>query len=165
MGDVIDKELTAITIEEANLPVIDLGGLRSAKPEDKAAVTKALGDAARTSGFFYITNHGVPQDLIDGVFAASKEFHEKPRSYKMRYWSGFTTHHRGYVPLEENGSKFPKQINFNEAWDMSFEAPEDHPDYLAKWRMTGPNIWPDLPGWRDAVSGYYDLNLELTPRI
>jgi len=156
MGDVIDKELTALKIEEANLPVIDLGGLRSDKPEDKAAVAKALGDAARTSGFFYITNHGVPQDLIDGVFAASKEFHEKPRSYKMRYWSGFTTHHRGYVPLEENGANFPKQINFNEAWDMSYEAPADHPDYIAKWRMTGPNIWPDLPGWREAVSGYYD---------
>ncbi len=161
MGDVMDQELKAITLEEATLPVIDLGGLRTGNADSKTAVAKALGDAARTSGFFYITNHGVDQALIDGVMAASKEFHEKPRSYKMKYWSGFTTHHRGYVPLEENGDKFPQVINFNEAWDMSFEAPDDHPDYLAKWRMTGPNIWPDLPGWKESVSTYYDAIFNL----
>lgn len=152
----IDDDMKALTIDEANLPVIDLSGLMTGKAEDKQAVAQALGDAARTSGFFYITNHGIPQEMIDAVFAASKEFHEKPRSFKMKYWSGFTTNHRGYVPLEENGSSFPKQINFNEAWDMSYEAPADHPDYLANWRMTGPNVWPDIDGWKDTVSSYYD---------
>lgn len=158
-------EMHAITIEEANLPVIDLSGLATGDPADKAAVAQALGDAARTSGFFYITNHGVSADLIADMFAASKTFHEKPRSYKMKYWSGFTTHHRGYVPLEENGADFPKRINFNEAWDMSYEAPADHPDYLADWRMTGPNIWPDIPGWKDTVSTYYDAIFALGLRL
>lgn len=158
-------ELTAQTIEEANLPVIDLSGLFTDDPADKAQVAKALGDAARTSGFFYITGHGVPQQLIDDVFAASKAFHEMPRRFKMKYWCGFTTHHRGYVPLEENGRNFPKSINFNEAWDMSFEAPADHPDYLAQWRMTGPNIWPDIPGWKDTVSTYYDQIFNLGLRL
>ena len=120
-----------------------------------------LGHAARTSGFFYITGHGIPQSLIDAMFAASREFHEKPRSWKMRYWCGFTTHHRGYVPFEENGADFPRKINFNETWDMSFEAPEDHPDYLAGYRMTGPNVWPDIPGWRETVSTYYDTVFDL----
>ncbi len=155
------EQLRAIKIEEASLPVIDISGLRSGDPADKARVARALGDAARTSGFFYITDHGVAQSLIDGVMAASKAFHEKPRSFKMKYWSGFSTHHRGYVPFEENGGDFPKEINFNEAWDMSYEAPADHPDYLAKWRMTGPNIWPDIDGWKDAVSGYYDAIFDL----
>ncbi|MEO0402395.1 MAG: 2-oxoglutarate and iron-dependent oxygenase domain-containing protein [Pseudomonadota bacterium] len=156
MSDREDAQIKALTIEEASLPVIDLGGLRTGDNGAKARVAAALGEAARTSGFFYITNHGVDADLIADMFAASKTFHEKPRSFKMKYWSGFTTHHRGYVPLEENGSSFPKRINFNEAWDMSFEAPADHPDYLADWRMTGPNIWPDIPGWKDTVSTYYD---------
>ncbi|MEM9552343.1 MAG: 2-oxoglutarate and iron-dependent oxygenase domain-containing protein [Pseudomonadota bacterium] len=165
MSDIIDPELTAIAIEEASLPVIDLSGLMTGDPKDKAVVAKALGDAARTSGFFYITGHGVPQTLMDEVFAASKAFHEQTRSYKMKYWSGFTTHHRGYVPLEENGSSFPKQINFNEAWDMSYEAPADHPDFLAGWRMTGPNVWPDIPGWKDTVSTYYDTIFALGLRL
>ena len=42
-----------------------------------------------------------------------------PRGYKMRYWSGFTTNHRGYVPYEENGTEFPKVINFNEGDDAA----------------------------------------------
>ena len=147
---------TAATLDEATLPVIDLTPLREGGAEGRRAVAAALGHAARTSGFFYITGHGIPQPLIDAMFAASKAFHEQPRSWKMRYWCGFTTHHRGYVPFEENGARFPSVINFNETWDLSFEAPADHPDYLAGYRMTGPNVWPDIPGWKETVSGYYD---------
>ncbi|MCV3271880.1 isopenicillin N synthase family dioxygenase [Roseobacter sinensis] len=161
----ISDDQRALTIDDANLPVVDLGGLFADDAAEKAKVAAALGDAARTSGFFYITNHGIPQAQIDALFAASKEFHEKPRRFKMKYWSGFTTHHRGYVPYEENGADFPKSINFNEAWDMSYEAPEDHPDYLAGWRMTGPNIWPDIQGWRETVSGYYDAAFNLGLRL
>lgn len=161
----ISQDQKALTIEDAALPVIDLAPLIDGGEEGRAQVAAALGDAARTSGFFYITGHGIPEDQMEAMFAASKAFHEKPRSFKMRYWSGFTTHHRGYVPFEENGSDFPKVINFNEAWDMSYEAPEDHPDYLAEWRMTGPNIWPDIPGWRETVSGYYDAVFNLGLRL
>lgn len=152
----------ALLLEEATLPVIDLEGLFSG---DKDSVAQALGEAARTSGFFYITGHRIPQSLIDAVFAASEQFHRMPRSYKMKYWCGFTTHHRGYVPFEEVGSDFPEKINYHEAWDMSYEAPDDHPDYLAGWRMTGPNIWPDLPGWQDTVSSYYNAVFELGLKI
>lgn len=151
----IPADQRALTLDDAQLPVVDLGPLQDGTPEGRAKVAAALGEAARTSGFFYITNHGVPQDLVDGIMAASKQFHRMPRRWKMRWWSGFTTHHRGYVPFEENGSNFPKVINFNEAWDMSYEAPADHPDHLAGWRMTGPNVWPDLPGWKETVSTYY----------
>lgn len=161
----ISADQTALTLDDATLPVIDLSGLFTGSPEDKAAVASALGEAARTSGFFYITGHGVPQSQMDAMFAASRAFHEKPRSFKMKYWSGFTTNHRGYVPFEENGTYFPKVINFNEAWDMSFEAPADHPDYLAQWRMTGPNVWPDIPGWKDTVSTYYDTVFNLGLRL
>jgi isopenicillin N synthase-like dioxygenase len=146
----------ALSAENVELPVIDLSGLHTGSTEDLAEVAKTLGEAARTSGFFYIKNHGIEQELIDAVLAASREFHTQPRIYKMKYWSGFTTNHRGYVPFEENGRNFPKRINFNEAWDFSYEAPADHPDYLAGWRMTGPNVWPDLPGWKETVSTYYN---------
>ena len=161
----ISDDQEALTVEDATLPVVDLSGLFTGDAADKAKVAAELGNAARTSGFFYITGHGIPQDLIDAVFAASKEFHEKPRKFKMKYWSGFTTHHSGYVPFEENGADFPKSINFNEAWDMSYEASADHPDHLAGWRMTGPNVWPDIPGWKDTISSYYDQAFGLGLRL
>ena len=46
----------ALSAENVELPVIDLSGLHTGSQEDMAAVAKALGDAARTSGFFYIRN-------------------------------------------------------------------------------------------------------------
>ena len=165
MADDESRTQTALSIDAAALPVIDLSGLFTGLAADKARVAAALGAAARSSGFFYIRNHGVPADLIDAIFAASKAFHEQPRSVKMKHWCGFTTHHRGYVPFEENGAGFPRKINFNEAWDMSFEAPADHPDHLAGWRMTGPNVWPDLPGWKDTVSAYYEAVFNLGLRM
>ena len=165
MNRIVDKDQTALALDHATLPVIDLSGLSTGREEDRAAVAASLGGAARGSGFFYITGHGVPQGLIDAMFAASREFHGRPRGFKMRWWSGFTTHHRGYVPFEENGAEFPRKINFNEAWDMSFEAPADHPDHLAQWRMTGPNVWPDIEGWRETVSAYYDAVFALGLRL
>ncbi|MDJ1009261.1 MAG: 2-oxoglutarate and iron-dependent oxygenase domain-containing protein [Paracoccaceae bacterium] len=161
----ISNDQKALTVDDATLPVVDLAGLFAGGDEAKASVAAALGEAARTSGFFYTTGHGVAPELMEAMFAASREFHEKPRSFKMKYWSGFTTNHRGYVPFEENGSDFPKVINFNEAWDMSYEAPADHPDYLAEWRMTGPNVWPDIPGWKETVSTYYDAVFNLGLRL
>lgn len=155
-GCVVDGTDDQFALSSAQLPVIDISALDGQCEASLREVGRQLGEAARTSGFFYIKGHGVPQDLIDDLFAASKVFHEKPRQYKMQYWSGFTTNHRGYVPFEENGFDFPVRINFNEAYDLSWEAPADHPDYLAKWRMTGPNVWPDIPGWKDVVSRYYD---------
>ncbi|MEM9431068.1 MAG: 2-oxoglutarate and iron-dependent oxygenase domain-containing protein [Pseudomonadota bacterium] len=165
MSTTVSDDQRALTLDDAALPVIDLSGLFPGEAADKREVATALGQAARTSGFFYITGHGIPQAQIDAIFAASRAFHGKPRSFKMKWWSGFTTNHRGYVPFEENGSDFPKTINFYEAWDMSHEAPADHPDYLAGWRMTGPNVWPDIPGWRETVSGYYQAVFDLGLRL
>ncbi len=167
MAEVFDATVDqrARVVDAASLPIIDIGALQDGDPAAIRDTAAQLGAAARGSGFFYIVNHGVSPELIAGMFAASKAFHGMPRRYKMRYWSGFTTHHRGYVPFEENGSNFPKRINMNEAWDMSFEAPEDHPDHLAQWRMTGPNVWPDLPGWRETVAAYYDAVFALGLRL
>jgi len=145
----------ALTLDETRLPVIDLSALRENDVQERKRIARQIGHAARNSGFFYVKGHGVSEDQISAVFEASRQFHTQSRSYKMQYWSGFTTNHRGYVPFEENGHDFPKTINFYEAFDLSYEAPEDHPDYLAKWRMTGPNVWPDLPDWQKTVEDYY----------
>ncbi|MGF1553117.1 MAG: isopenicillin N synthase family dioxygenase [Paracoccaceae bacterium] len=161
------EPLRALTVDDATLPVIDLSALHEPGAGEGAVaeVARRLGEAARTSGFFYVTGHGVDRSLIEGVLAASRRFHALPRAEKMKVWCGFTTHHRGYVPFEENGRDFPKRINMNEAFDLSFEAAADHPDHRAGWRMTGPNVWPDLPGFREAVSAYYDAVFALGRRM
>jgi len=81
----ISNDQKAVSPDPATLPVIDISGLFSGTETDRKSVSQALGQAARGSGFFYITGHGIPQTQIDAMFAASKEFHEKPRNFKMKY--------------------------------------------------------------------------------
>src|SRR5215204_4912615 len=60
---------TAKTVDAESIPVIDIGELHSGAPAGLKAVADDLARAASTVGFFYIKNHGVPQSLIDDVFA------------------------------------------------------------------------------------------------
>jgi len=42
-----------------------------------------------------------------------------------------------------------------EAFDLGLDLPVDDPDYLAGNLLLGPNVWPDLPGFKETVSAYY----------
>lgn len=43
-----------------------------------------------------------------------------------------------------------------EAFDLGLDLPADDPDYLAGNRLLGPNVWPDVPGFQETVSQYYN---------
>ena len=47
------------------IPVIDLGA---------AGASAEIGRACEATGFFYVTGHGVPDTVVDGVFAAARWF-------------------------------------------------------------------------------------------
>jgi len=53
------------------LDVIDLGGLRDKGPVAVGRIAKKIGRACRDIGFFYVRNHGIPQELMDGVLRTS----------------------------------------------------------------------------------------------
>ena len=73
------KSLAVKDIEEATraIPVIDFSpAFRSpADPEGLEAVAREVRHAGETVGFFYLAGHGVPAAVVDGAFAASREFH------------------------------------------------------------------------------------------
>ena len=81
------QELKALSVDDATLPVINLAGLFSGDDADKTQVAQALGAAARTSGFFYITGHMIPQSVMDAAFAASSEVTGKPFRAGLRGWA------------------------------------------------------------------------------
>lgn len=142
------------------LPIVDVSDLRSADPEARRRAAEALGRAAKDVGFFYITGHGVGRDLRAGLLDAAKDFFSRPEEEKMRHYIGLSDNHRGYVPEGEevlaSGSKDKK-----EGFDLSLDLPEDDPVVQAGTPMTGPNVWPDLPGFREKVSAYYDEAMRL----
>src|SRR5690348_11221436 len=82
----IFKAAAVRSIEEATraIPVIDFGPAFRGEIEAVDTVAAAVRDACEHVGFFYMAGHGVPQDVIDDAFAASREFHALPLEAKMR---------------------------------------------------------------------------------
>lgn len=147
-----------------SVPTVDIGGLRSADPAEHERVAADLGAAARDVGFFYISGSGIDESLFGRMLAATKEFFALPLEEKMRSYIGLSRCHRGYVPVGEEGVE-QGTPDLKEAFDTALDLPADDPDYLAGNPMLGPNTWPDLPGFAEAVTAYYTAVLEVGQRL
>lgn len=146
------------------LPVIDVSGLYSDDLSDRKAVADELGKAAREVGFFYVVGHKVEETLRNGLVEQAKRFFSSPEDEKMDIYIGKSYSHRGYVPEGEEvmvGGKRDRK----EALDLGREVPADDPRAASGNPMIGPNQWPDLPGFREDVSAYYDAVFDLGRKL
>lgn len=143
------------------LPLIDIGALRFGTPREVMSVANQLGVAARDIGFFRIRNHGISLDLINDTYRMAERFFAQTDAEKQRYYIGRSANHRGYVPFSEKGD-YADEVHRNyEAFDLGLDLPESDPDYLAGNLILGPNVWPDLEGFKSTVSRYYGEVAEL----
>jgi isopenicillin N synthase-like dioxygenase len=143
-----------------SLPAVDVSGLYSDSLAERAGAARELGKASRDAGFFYLSGHRVSPALIEQLLAQAAAFFALPSEQKLEHYIGKSHNHRGYVPPGEEvfygGAKDQK-----ESFDLCFELPGDtrtHP-------FAGPNVWPALPGFRDAVGAYYAAVFELGQRL
>ncbi|BBX08191.1 isopenicillin N synthase family dioxygenase [Mycolicibacterium aichiense] len=141
-----------------SVPVIDISGLRSTDPADRERVAAELGTAARDVGFFYISGTSVSDELFDRLLEATKQFFALPLAEKMKSYIGLSNCHRGYVPVGEEGF-YSDKPDFKEAFDTALDLPADDPDHLAGNPMLGPNVWPNLAGFAETVTEYYQAVL------
>lgn len=140
------------------VPVVDVSSLVSGPPQSWGPTVEELGKAAREVGFLYVTGHGVPQKLFDDLLAVTKQFFALPMEQKMAVYIGKSRNHRGYVPIGEEVF-YGGTTDYKEAFDLSMHLPDD-PDYRAGNPLLGPNQWPDLPGFAEAVDAYYRATFE-----
>ena len=135
--------------------MVDVSGLYAAELGVRQAASALLGDAANNSGFFYVTGHRVPAALMEGLVGQARTFFALPMDEKMRWYIGKSEHHKGYVPEGEevlySGTRDRK-----EAFDLGLDLPADDPEVQCGTPMLGPNVWPDVPGFREDVGGYYN---------
>jgi isopenicillin N synthase-like dioxygenase len=146
----VDMNLT----EFSHVPVIDVAPLVNDTAE-RARTAEQIGTACRECGFFYVVGHGVDEPLCRQLEALSRQFFAQSEPQKMqiamsrggRAW-------RGYFPVgRELTSGKPDR---KEGLYFGAELPVDHPAVRAGTPLHGPNLFPAIPGLREAVLRYLE---------
>jgi isopenicillin N synthase-like dioxygenase len=138
-----------------SLPVVDVSPLLSDGP-GSVAVAEQIGAACRTSGFFYVTGHGVPSTLVDRLDAASRAFFELPEPVKQRIAMAHGGRAwRGFFPV--GGELTSGRPDLKEGVYFGVELPPDDPRVVAGRPLHGANLFPvEVPELRTAVLAYLD---------
>jgi len=153
----------------SRIPVLDVAAYLAGTPGALETAAAELRFALENIGFFYLAGHGVPQDLIDRIFAETKRFHALPLDEKLSL--RLNRSNNGYMPLRGHAqrhtslNKDPKP-NENESFFAKRERDPNDPDVIAKRDLRDPNQWPDkLPGFKATVLAYQDVMRRLVHRL
>jgi isopenicillin N synthase-like dioxygenase len=146
------------------IPVISIAALEDGEPADSDRVIAKIVAACETAGFFYVVDHGVRADMIEGVFAAARWFFALPQAERDALDVATSPNFRGYVPIGITGPNVPRRML--EAFQMMLELGPDDPDVRAGNIMCGPNRWPaEAPEFRAAMEAYYGAMTDLSHRL
>ncbi|XP_055329570.1 uncharacterized protein LOC129582161 [Paramacrobiotus metropolitanus] len=67
----------------SHIPVVDFQTFND--PATRSTLSQQLVDAFCSTGFVYLRNHGIDQELIESAFSSSKEFFTSPIDEKVKY--------------------------------------------------------------------------------
>ncbi|MDN6882580.1 2-oxoglutarate and iron-dependent oxygenase domain-containing protein [Variovorax sp. CAN2819] len=153
-----------MTKTEANtLPLIDVSAL-VAGTAARDAVAARIGAACRAHGFFYVTGHGVDPALVKRLEELSHRFFELPEETKMRWRMALGGRAwRGYFPL--GGELTSGRPDWKEGLYLGTELPATHPLVQAKTPVHGPNLFPEVPGFRETILDYMQAVTQLGHRL
>lgn len=68
-----------------SIPVIDFSLLMSSDPNQRSAAVHQLGDACREWGFFMVVNHGIPEEMMNGIMNGVESFHNMTVEEKQEF--------------------------------------------------------------------------------
>ncbi len=143
-----------MTSSNESLPIIDIASL-SGSSIDVARIGAALDRACCEFGFFYVTGHGIDPALSARMIALAREFFALPLEQKLaiamahggRAW-------RGYFPVD--GELTSGRPDRKEGIYFGTELGPDDPRVRAGIPLHGMNLFPPMPGFREAVLTYVD---------
>ena len=138
----------------AYIPVIDMAPLLAETGHGLDAVSTQIHQAFTTSGFCYVSNHGVSDQVIVEARTAALEFFHRPLAEKQR--SAPKESVRGFNAMGKTKMYGAAQPDYKEYYQIGLELGRDDPAVLAGQPLRGPNQWPnDMPQFRGALERYY----------
>jgi isopenicillin N synthase-like dioxygenase len=140
--------------EHSAIPVIDISG--AVDGSDIAGVAAAIYGAATDHGFFYISGHGIAQDLMDAAFAVSKDFFALPQDAKSPV--AVNEYQRGWMAQGMSKLQGAATHDLKEVFFWGTETAPDDADVLAGKPLVAVNQWPQdtFPRLQSDLTPYYD---------
>jgi len=143
------------------IPVIDVAPLFN--PNNNSKLLTKTGDnikkACKNVGYFYITNHQIPQYHLDTLIKLIRKFFNLSLEEKMKIHIEKSEIFRGYTPLGKEITN--DQYDWHECVDFGLEAKA-----INSRQLLGPNQWPDNPkNFRRALEIHWNLMIQLGRKI
>src|SRR6266545_1203974 len=112
------------------IPSINIAPFTNGSMADKHYVTTEIGNACEQIGFFTITGHGVPIELINRTCSVAERFFDLPLAAKMQVQ---TESGCGYIPLQAESL----------AATLGVVTPGDLKESFNISSRLTQNVWPD----------------------
>ncbi len=150
--ETLDHKAPSRPLDRDSIPNIDLQPLFSGTDKERAALVQKIRTACLETGFFYIHNTCVERSAIENTLAAMRSFFELPDDspVKQDIHNKHVNGLKGWTPIFEEPAYQKDTVAHLESFDISQELTAD------QFKSLGlePNIWPDLPEFRDTVLRY-----------
>lgn len=135
---------------------IDISPLFGDDADAIEATATAIREASATLGFFYVSGHGIDEELISSTFAGSKRFFDLPVERKLEVSILNHEKMRGYTGLLDENTDPDNDGDLHEAFDLAQDFGADSLEVAADIYGWATNQWPTLDGFRDQILAYYE---------
>ncbi|KAJ0282322.1 hypothetical protein COL940_005227 [Colletotrichum noveboracense] len=109
------------------IPLIDISPSFSNDIASRKLVAQQIRQAATSSGFFYITNHGIDSSVTDAAHEACLEYFRQEEEAKMRSWVGKSRYFNGYKPPGSQRINKSESVDVRETFSWTYD-PRHDPD-------------------------------------
>jgi len=144
------------------IPVVDLTSAFSGDAAARLRTGRQIDRICTEIGFFTITGHGVPRDVIWRLNCKAHAFFALPIEEKRKVTPVNIKTPRGYKPIGYEalgyGNANMTPTDLKEYFHFGRESWPDEPYFTSREgrRYFIPNVWPQRPeGFREAAARYY----------
>ncbi|MDX1939879.1 MAG: 2-oxoglutarate and iron-dependent oxygenase domain-containing protein [Saprospiraceae bacterium] len=109
------------------IPLVDLSKFVNGTSAQRVEFVAELGKAFHEIGFVGVINHGVPKQLIDDFYSASKAFFALPEATKRKYEIAGLAGQRGYTSFGKEHAKQSKVADLKEFYQLGQEVTDGDP--------------------------------------
>lgn len=114
-------------MRERTIPTVDLDKFINGDAAQRQEFVDEIGSAFHNVGFVGVINHGVPQELVDNFYNASKNFFSQDVDTKKQYELQGMAGQRGYTSFGKEHAKQSEVADLKEFYQIGQYVDPDHP--------------------------------------